>query len=292
MLTNNLCYELGWISYEDMNDESKLKDIIETKEYVMTLTIPSENGKTAALLKFDIVGILNTDKTFLENDEGWRSYVKYTIDRFEMHNNLFFSFEGYSYLKSINSNYKGYESNNIYVLTRNNNYSKFESLENRFMEIYADIDAISRIDHIVQQCSDMKNAYGLLSLVISGVLFVISFFSFISFIHNSIKINIGTMNILRTLGIRKSNATMVYLIQSTLVVVICMALSTSLYPVGIWLINEYFHISLDTSFSPISFSVLVFSLTFLGILLISYIVTYIVCLISFRKKNIRYREGS
>lgn len=292
MLTNSLCYELGWISYENMNDESKLKEIIDTKEYVMTLSIPSEGRRVEALLKFDIVGILNTDKIFLESDEGWTSYVQSTIDRFEMHHNLFFSFEGYSYLKSIDNEYIGYESNNVYVLTKNNNYSKFESLENRFVEIYADIDAISRIDYIIQQCLDMKDAYGPLSLVLSGILFVISFFSFIGFIHNSIKINIGTMNILRTLGIRKSNATMIYLIQSTLVAVICMALATSLYPVGIWLINEYFRISLDTLFSPISFSLLVCFLTFLGILLISYIVTYIVCLISFRKKNVKYKEVS
>ena len=281
VLTNYICYKLGWLTLENIDDLNLLQNIINS--YTYSLNYKYEIGMKP--ITFDIVGIINTHR-IIKNDDSSKGYVRYNTysDIYEMHNNLFFSEKVFKEIQ--NTNEKGYSK--VYVSTINNNFSNVDSFLEQFKNEDSEVKATSRVDFTLYNYESSKLVYGLLTSVVAGVFFVISIFTLIGYMNFSIQMK--NITILRSLGLTATDVSNIFIYQAILISSICILITIIPYLEILDLINKYLMADLITKFAPLHSPLALLLFSYFGMILLSSLIAIISIAIAFRKRNIKVVE--
>ncbi len=281
VLTNYICYKLGWLTLKKINDLNSLQSIINNYSYSLNYEYGLEP------IKFDIVGIINTHRIINSDDsQGYAHYDTYA-DIYEMHNNLFFSEKVFKEILNADY-YKGYSK--VYISTINKNYSHVDSLLEQLKNENSEVKATSQVDFTLYSLKSLKFVYGTLTSAIAVFLFIISIFTLIGYTRFSIQVDMKNIIILRSLGLTATDSSTIFILQSIIISIFCIAFSIIPYSIALNLTNKYIMTDLMTKFVPLNFSIPLILLTFLGMTMLSSFIAIISIAIAFRKRTIKVLE--
>lgn len=288
-LTKYQCYYLGWIEKDQMNDDSVFQKLL-NKVYEVQFWQGFDQTKT---VKFHISGIIDTNYKFLNEETAYYSFRNESQTNYEMHNNVFVSqeiFEGIMKI-TIGENYASENAyHDVYILTEDKAYLECDELINNFAKSNVKVQKFSQIDYVIEQCKNISSVYGQLSFVAAMILLGISLFSFVGFIRFSVEINKKKMKILRSLGITMLDTNHIFSLQAFFISCVCLLLAIIPYVITIFELNIYFKNSLNTLLSVFHVSFVIIILSFIGLLVISLVVTSIINLLTFKDKKLKIKE--
>lgn len=288
-LTKYQCYYLGWVDKEQMNDDFVFQKLL-NKSYKVQFWQGFDQPK---LVEFNVSGVIDTNYKFLDKESAYYDFRNETQMNYEMHNNVFVSqelFEGIMKI-TIGENYANENAyHDVYILTENRAYLDCDELITQFSKNNIRVQKFSQIDYIITQCNNISNLYGKLSFVATMILLGISLFSFVGFIRFSVEINKKKMKILRSLGITMIDSNNIFSLQAFFISCVCLILAIIPYVITIFQLNIYFKNSLNTLLSVFHVSFVIIMLSFLGLLVISLIVTFIINLLTFKDNKLKIKE--
>ncbi len=289
-LTKYECYNLGWIDLEEMNDETILQEIINSRKYKVKFW---QGFDETILVEFDISGIIDTNYLFLDETSAYYDFRNTIQKNNEMHNDVFVSQELFDEIMRITSS-EGYTSgkayHDIYILTEDRAYLESDNVIAKFNERNVIVKRFCKIDYIIQQCNNISNLYGKLSLVASMILLVISLFSFVGFIRFSIEVNKKKMKVLRSLGITMLDSNNMFSLQAFFITLVCLLLAIVPYVITIIQVNAYFKETLNTALSVFNISFIIVLLSFIGLFIISFVITTIINALTFNDEKLKIKE--
>ncbi len=287
-LTKYECYNLGWINQDEMNDEAALQEIINNRKYKVKFW---QRFDKPVFVEFDISGIIDTNYVFLDEKS---EYHRKTIQKNnEMHNDVFVSQELLDAIIEVTIGEKYAEEkayHDIYVLTEDRAYIESSNLIAKYKENNIEVKRFCQIDYIIERCNNISDLYGKLSFAASMILLGISLFSFIGFIRFSIEVNKKKMKVLRSLGVTMLDSNNIFSLQAFFITTVCLLLAIIPYVITIIQLNSSSKKNLNTSLSVFDISFTIILLSFIGLLIISIVITTIINALTFNDKKLKIKE--
>ncbi len=282
VLTNYICYELGWLSLEEINNEDALKNIIKSYNYNLKLKQDEE------IITFDIVGIINTKRIIKEKrSEGYAKYCLYA-DSYGLHNVLFFSNKMFNEIVHIDEKEALYSK--VFISSKNKYFSKVDPLLKQLENEKIDVKAYSQLDNTLFSLNSLKHVYGLLTMGIAIALLVISLFTLIGYTRLVVQLNMKNITILRSLGLTLKDSSLIFILQSFILSFICVMFSIFPYSLALYFVNNYLKETIMTNYAPLKFSIILILLIFIFMILLTSIIAIISMALAFLKKRIKVGE--
>lgn len=288
------CYLLGWLEKGELYNEEMIQGIIDNEVFIMSI----DNIK----IKFDVVGLIDT-KYFYINEDSPEAKKINNISHYQMNEKLFFSEQYILKLAEYSEIMRRelYEKENekvdtscdysydeAYILTKNNNIHKINEIQKDNI-IHGFTSQIHfRAENVVSAVTEAINSYRTASLILTLFAVFLTFFYFIGFLSNSIKYNMKSIVVLRSLGIKRGDSSKVFLLQSSIVLISCMLVATIAYCLTTFIVNNYFRKMLYTIVSVIDINVLIIALTFIITLFFVYSITVLLIKLLFCNKRIAF----
>ena len=278
MLTSYTCYKLGWISYDEMDDQNLLKEIVKSFTYFLYFSYDLDTP-----IELRISGVLNTHRIVKEDRTS--GYVKYDnyADRYELHSTVFFAKDTLEQLIE-------YPNSKAYISTKNHNYTNVNNVLEQFDESTNVMKAKCRIEDTIEEYESLQSTYGIVISIIGLILLLISTFTLVGYTRISIYLFMKNITILRSMGLTGVDSSEIFILQSVFISLLCIIFTSLPYGIALHYVNEFAMFDALSSFAPLTFSIPILLLALIGMIILSSIITIISVAIVFHKKAIRVND--
>ncbi|GEM_PF-888603 len=234
-LTKRFCASLGWVDESEFGDEKLWKQIIDSKSFYITVKF---SRTEEYVVKTKVSGIVDTHYTPKTNPESnLEKLIEDNRGYFEISDAVFFSskqFFDFMDLRQIT------EFSSVFVPVSAHPLEAAEKLE-AFQRTDDSSNALqirchSRIDNSLEMMDGTQGTFYQLGLAISGLLLLVTTFSFAAIMSSSFRAINPSIRVLRSMGISSSSAKMIYAVEVTMVSLLCGFLAMIPYSIFIsWL---------------------------------------------------------